>query len=70
MLDKKRSLLIFLIILLIFLPFFISAENHSMKKEIKVSDLTLKEEQLDGEIYHYRLSYSCPEGHIVLAADV
>jgi len=32
-------------------------------------DLTEKEEKLDG-FFKYRLSYECPEGHVVLAADV
>ena len=34
-------------------------------------DLTEKEEDLDnGSIYSYRLTYTCPEGHVVCAADV
>jgi len=34
-------------------------------------ELTEKEEQLDnGSIFHYRLTYSCPDGHLVLGADI
>ena len=40
-------------------------------KTYKPEELKEKEEKLDnGSIYNYRLSYECPEGHLVLAADV
>ena len=33
-------------------------------------ELVEKETKLDNEFYKYRLTYSCPIGHIVFGADV
>ncbi len=34
------------------------------------SELIESEEKIENEFYHYRLTYSCPKGHVVLGADV